>query len=128
MAFDCSPKGKFLGLDVNGKRVRFAENVFYEFRAEKIVQVWSVIDKALSKLSFEGSSMIEASYGDAVRGGIPTSPLSLLPADEKGPVAKDRPVMTIQERVSAPPAKSPLCCAPSCFLCALDRPPAFDGR
>lgn len=46
LAFDCSPKGKFLGLDVNGKRVSFTENVFYEFRAEKIVQVWSVIDKA----------------------------------------------------------------------------------
>jgi predicted ester cyclase len=46
LAFDCSPKGKFLGLDVNGKRVSFAENVFYEFREQKIVQVWSVIDKA----------------------------------------------------------------------------------
>ncbi|WP_024507082.1 ester cyclase [Bradyrhizobium sp. ARR65] len=45
LAFDCSPKGKFLGLDVNGKRVSFTENVFYEFRAKKIVQVWSVIDK-----------------------------------------------------------------------------------
>ena len=44
--FDCTPKGKFLGLDVNGKRVSFAENVFYEFRAEKIWRVWSVIDKA----------------------------------------------------------------------------------
>ena len=46
LAFDCSPKGKFLGLDVNGKSVSFTENVFYEFRAGKIVQVWSVIDKA----------------------------------------------------------------------------------
>ena len=46
LAFDCSPKGKFLGLDVNGKRVSFTENVFYEFRAGKIAQVWSVIDKA----------------------------------------------------------------------------------
>jgi predicted ester cyclase len=46
LAFDCSPKGKFLGLDVNGKRVSFTENVFYEFRAGKIVEVWSVIDKA----------------------------------------------------------------------------------
>ena len=44
--FDCTPKGKFLSLDVNGKRVSFAENVFYEFRREKIKQVWSVIDKA----------------------------------------------------------------------------------
>ena len=46
LSFDCSPKGKFLGLDVNGKRVSFTENVFYEFRREKIWQVWSVIDKA----------------------------------------------------------------------------------
>ncbi|HEY0120232.1 MAG TPA: ester cyclase [Rhizobium sp.] len=46
LEFDCRPKGKFLGLPVNGKRVSFAENVFYEFRSEKIWQVWSVIDKA----------------------------------------------------------------------------------
>ena len=45
LAFDCTPKGKFLGLDVNGKKVSFTENVFYEFRGGKIVQVWSVIDK-----------------------------------------------------------------------------------
>jgi predicted ester cyclase len=44
--FDCKPKGEFLSLPVNGKRVSFAENVFYEFRGERIVQVWSVIDKA----------------------------------------------------------------------------------
>jgi predicted ester cyclase len=46
LVFDCTPKGKFLGLDVNGTRVSFAENVFYEFLHDKIVQVWSVIDKA----------------------------------------------------------------------------------
>jgi predicted ester cyclase len=46
IGFDCAPKGKFLGLDVNGKRISFAENVFYEFRKEKICQVWSVVDKA----------------------------------------------------------------------------------
>ena len=46
LGFDCTPKGNFLGLDVNGKRVSFNENVFYEFRQGKIVQVWSVIDKA----------------------------------------------------------------------------------
>ena len=46
LAFSCTPKGTFLGLDVNGKRVSFAENVFYKFRNGKIVQVWSVIDKA----------------------------------------------------------------------------------
>lgn len=46
LAFDCSPQGTFLGLAVNGKRVSFAENVFYAFRNGKIAQVWSVIDKA----------------------------------------------------------------------------------
>jgi predicted ester cyclase len=46
LAFSCTPMGKFLGLDVNGQRVSFAENVFYEFRSRKIAQVWSIIDKA----------------------------------------------------------------------------------
>jgi predicted ester cyclase len=46
LKFDCTPQGDFLGLHVNGKRVSFTENVFYEFRGEKIWQVWSVIDKA----------------------------------------------------------------------------------
>ena len=46
LKFDCAPKAKLLGLPVNGKRVSFTENVFYEFRGEKIWQVWSVIDKA----------------------------------------------------------------------------------
>jgi predicted ester cyclase len=46
LGFDCTPKGNFLGLHVNGKKVSFTENVFYEFRRERIAQVWSVIDKA----------------------------------------------------------------------------------
>jgi len=46
LGFECTPKGNFLGLPVNGKRITFAENVFYEFRDDKIDQVWSVIDRA----------------------------------------------------------------------------------
>jgi predicted ester cyclase len=46
LCFDCTPKGTFLGLDVNGKKVSFTENVFYQFESGKIEQVWSVIDKA----------------------------------------------------------------------------------
>ncbi len=46
LAFDCSPRGMFMGLPVLGRRVAFTENVFYEFREHKIVQVWSIIDKA----------------------------------------------------------------------------------
>ncbi|MFM0356893.1 ester cyclase [Paraburkholderia nemoris] len=46
LQFDCTPTGTFLGLPVEGKRVAFTENVFYEFHGHKIRQVWSVIDKA----------------------------------------------------------------------------------
>jgi predicted ester cyclase len=56
LSFDCSPKGRFLGLDVNGKRVSFAENVFYAFRREKIWRVWSVIDKAAIEAQLDGQT------------------------------------------------------------------------
>ena len=46
LRFDCTPRGDLFGLHVNGKRISFSENVFYEFQGEKIVNVWSVIDKA----------------------------------------------------------------------------------
>ena len=45
LQFDCTPVGTFMGLAVNGKRVSFCENVFYEFGNDGIRQVWSVIDK-----------------------------------------------------------------------------------
>jgi predicted ester cyclase len=44
--FRCTPRGEFLGLPVNGKRVSFSENVFYRFGGGKIEEVWSVIDRA----------------------------------------------------------------------------------
>ncbi|WP_269504449.1 ester cyclase [Burkholderia sp. IMCC1007] len=46
LRFACAPKGAFMGLAVDGTRVTFAENVFYEYHDGKIRQVWSVIDKA----------------------------------------------------------------------------------
>ncbi|MGP6086850.1 ester cyclase [Antarctobacter jejuensis] len=46
LAFDCTPVGRLFGLPVDGKRVRFEENVFYEFQQGVIRRVWSVIDKA----------------------------------------------------------------------------------
>lgn len=46
LRFDCTPTGLLFGLPVNGRRVSFTENVFYEFRDGRIAQVWSVIDKA----------------------------------------------------------------------------------
>ena len=44
--FDCTPTGTLFGLPVNGRRVQFAENVFYEFAGTRIAKVWSIIDKA----------------------------------------------------------------------------------
>lgn len=52
LKFDCAPLGTFLGLAVNGKRVSFCENVFYELQDGKIRQVWSVIDKAAIEAQF----------------------------------------------------------------------------
>lgn len=46
LRFDCTPTGLLFGLPVNGKRISFSENVFYEFEGDRIERVWSVIDKA----------------------------------------------------------------------------------
>lgn len=46
LIFRCTPAGSFLGLAVNGKHVVFSENVFYQFDDGKIVEVWSVVDRA----------------------------------------------------------------------------------
>ena len=46
LQFNCTPRGEFFGLPINGKRVSFAENVFYRFGDGKIEEVWSVIDTA----------------------------------------------------------------------------------
>jgi predicted ester cyclase len=54
LRFDCSPRGVFLGLPVNGRRVSFAENVFYRFDEGKIIEVWSVIDKAAIEAQLGG--------------------------------------------------------------------------
>lgn len=45
LRFDCHPKASFLGVPVDGRRVVFNENVFYQYIAGKISEVWSVIDK-----------------------------------------------------------------------------------
>lgn len=44
--FDCRPVGRFLDLEVAGRRVSFSENVFYQFEDGRIRTVWSLIDKA----------------------------------------------------------------------------------
>ncbi|MFE0016531.1 ester cyclase [Mesorhizobium sp. NPDC059054] len=46
LRFDCTPVGILFDLPVNGKRVQFEENVFYEFAGTRIERVWSIIDKA----------------------------------------------------------------------------------
>lgn len=56
LQFDCTPAGAFLGLAVNGRKVSFSENVFYEFRNDKIRHVWSVIDKTAIEAQLDGKT------------------------------------------------------------------------
>lgn len=55
LRFDCSPVGTFLGLPVNGRRVCFAENVFYELHQGRIARVWSVLDKTAIEVQLGAS-------------------------------------------------------------------------
>ena len=43
--FRITPRGTFLGLPVNGRHIAFAEHAFYTYEDEKIVAVWSILDK-----------------------------------------------------------------------------------
>lgn len=45
LRFNCSPVGSFLNLPINGRKISFTENVFYEVRDGRIAHVWSVLDK-----------------------------------------------------------------------------------
>ena len=46
LLFDCTPEGEFLGIPPSGRRVTFAEHVFYRFRDGRIASVCSLIDRA----------------------------------------------------------------------------------
>ncbi|PZX15021.1 putative ester cyclase [Palleronia aestuarii] len=46
LAFDCTPLGDLFGLPVDGRRVRFHENVFYRIDESRIADVRSIIDRA----------------------------------------------------------------------------------
>ncbi|MEU3324268.1 MULTISPECIES: ester cyclase [Streptomyces] len=39
------PTGTFFGQAPTGRRISFGEHVFYRFRAGRIAQVWSLIDR-----------------------------------------------------------------------------------
>lgn len=43
--FDCSPQGSFLGIEVDGRRMAFAEHVLYRLREGRIERVWSLLDR-----------------------------------------------------------------------------------
>ncbi|NIZ91560.1 ester cyclase [Kineococcus rubinsiae] len=46
LRFDCTPVETFHGFEPTGSRVVFTEHVFYRFRDDRIVQVWSLLDVA----------------------------------------------------------------------------------
>lgn len=53
LKFDCRPIGLFLDLPIDGRHVVFYENVFYRFERGRIVQVWSIVDKAAIQAQLE---------------------------------------------------------------------------
>jgi predicted ester cyclase len=56
LAFDCTPVGTLCDIPVNGRRIQFDENVFYQMEAGKIRRVWSVIDTAAIARQVAGQS------------------------------------------------------------------------
>ncbi len=54
--FECTPAGELFGLPVNGRRISFSENVFYEFLDGRIASVWSVIDKSAIEAQLGGQT------------------------------------------------------------------------
>ena len=44
--FDCTPELEFAGIAPTGRRVAFAEHVFYRFVDGRIDEVWSLVDTA----------------------------------------------------------------------------------
>ena len=46
LVFDCHPEREFLGFTPDGRRLVFAEHVFYRFRDGRIAEVSSLIDRA----------------------------------------------------------------------------------
>jgi predicted ester cyclase len=68
--FHCTPTSTFLGLEPTGRAVSFAEHVFYRFKGGRIVQVWSLIDRAAVASQFlRGAPDGGEGYGSA-RGGV----------------------------------------------------------
>ena len=45
LLFQCTPEHEFLGFEPTGRRVSFAEHVFYRFDDRRIGEVWSLIDR-----------------------------------------------------------------------------------
>jgi len=45
LVFQCTPQEEFLGFAPTGRRVSFAEHVFYRFQDRRITEVWSLIDR-----------------------------------------------------------------------------------
>ena len=60
LRFDCTPRGKFLGLDVNGRKVSFTEHVFYAFRGKRSSRYGRSSTRRPSRLSFGAPSRTTA--------------------------------------------------------------------
>jgi steroid delta-isomerase-like uncharacterized protein len=56
IVFDCTPRDTFLGFTPNGKRLSFAEHVFYRFVDGRIAEVSSLIDRFAIQTQLHGDA------------------------------------------------------------------------
>ncbi len=54
LVFDCTPRQEFFGFTPDGRRLVFAEHVFYRFRGGRIAAVSSLIDRAAIAAQLRG--------------------------------------------------------------------------
>lgn len=65
LVFDCTPVQEFLGFTPDGRRVRFAEHVFYRYSEGRIAAVRSLIDRPAIEAQLRGSRGSGAGPGAA---------------------------------------------------------------
>jgi steroid delta-isomerase-like uncharacterized protein len=54
LMFNCTPEREFQGFAPNGRKIGFAEHVFYRFRDGRIANVWSLLDRTAIERQLAG--------------------------------------------------------------------------
>ncbi|MBE7209980.1 MAG: ester cyclase [Gluconacetobacter diazotrophicus] len=86
LRFDCTRRGEFLGLPVNGRRVTFHENIFYAFGYGRIVEAWSILDRTEIEAQLAATCISRNDEGPFP--GWETAPRSSMPICDGAPAIR----------------------------------------